>query len=438
MIFEKEIVLDANGEASVEIDSSLAQAFQADSDHRYRIEVDVRDASRRTIHSSGQVVAARQAFKIYSWNDRGYYQTGNKIVAQFQARTLSGKSVQAKGKLELMRIAYDAKREPVETLVDSWQVSTNAEGEIQQTLVAGRVGQYRLKLTLTDESNHSIEGGHLFTIRGDNAQGGDFRYSAIELVPDKSEYKVGEKVQLQINADRDDALVALFVRPQSGIYPAPRMIRLQAKSTVVEIPVASVDQPNFFVEAYTIYDGKFHQETREIFVPPEERVLDVEVKTNKPDYLPGEEAEVTIEVKLPSSNQKDRRETETRTEGTENSPETVYSSVLAVYDRSLEQIAPDAIPPDIREFFWKWRRNHHPQSQENLSQQNWHVTIEKMPPAHPLGIFGHSMADDAESLQVGMGGGGMGAVVSGAVVGCAENFKAGLPRMGWLWTWPCR
>ncbi len=220
LVFEREIVLDANGESSVEIDSSLAQAFQADSDHRYRIEVDVRDASRRTIRSSGQVIAARQAFKIYSWNDRGYYQTGNKIVAQFQARTLSGKSVQAKGKLELLRITYDAQRAPVETPVDSWQVATNAEGEIQQTLVAGRVGQYRLKLTLTDESNHSIDGGHLFTIRGDNAQGGDFRYSAIELVPDKSEYRVGEKVQLQINADRDDALVALFVRPQSGIYPA--------------------------------------------------------------------------------------------------------------------------------------------------------------------------------------------------------------------------
>ncbi len=204
------------------------------------------------------------------------------------------------------------------------------------------------------------------------------------------------------------------------------MIRLQAKSTVVEIPVASVDQPNFFVEAYTIYDGKFHQETREIFVPPEERVLDVEVTTNKPDYLPGEEAEITIEVKLPSTNQKDRRETEAQSVSKENDPETVYSSVLAVYDRSLEQIAPDAIPPDIREFFWKWRRNHHPHSQENLSQKSWQVTLEKMPPAHPLGIFGHSMADDAEAMQVGgMGGGGF-----GGGGGLRRKFQSGAAENG--------
>ncbi len=410
LVFEKDLILDEKGEASIEIDSKLAQAFQSDSDHRYRIEVDVRDASRRTLSAAGQVVAARQAFKIYGWNDRGYYQTGNKIVANFQARTLGGKSVAAKGKLELLRITYDSKRLPNETLVDSWDVSTNAEGQLQQSLEAGRIGQYRLKLTLTDDANHTIEGGQLITIRGDKAKGDDFRFSAIELVPDKSEYKVGEKVQLRINADRDDALVALFIRPQNGLYPAPRMIRLQAKSSLVEILIDDVDQPNFFVEAYTIYDGKFHSEAREIFVPPEERVLDVEVKTNKPDYLPGEEAEVTIEVKTPSSTNGEGSE-ESPKKNIENNPQAVYSSVLAVYDRSLEQIAPDAMPPDIREFFWKWRRNHHPQSQENLSRKTWQVAIEKMPSAHPLGIFGHSMADDAEAMEenaMGAFGGAMG------------------------------
>jgi alpha-2-macroglobulin len=405
LVFEKDLILDENGEASIEIDSKLAQAFQSDSDHRYRIEVDVRDASRRTQSASGQVVAARQAFKIYGWNNRGYYHTGNKIVANFQARTLSGKSVAAKGKLELLRIAYDAKRTPIETLVDSWDVVTDADGQLQHSLEAGRAGQYRLKLTLTDDAKHTIDGGQLITIRGDGASGNDFRFSAIELVPDKSEYKVGEKVRLQINADRDDALVALFIRPQNGLYPAPRMIRLQAKSSVVEIPIEAVDQPNLFVEAYTIYDGKFHQETREIFVPPEDRVLDVEVKTNKPDYQPGEEAEITIDVKLPST----LSEGEVKKDETKS--EVVYSSVLAVYDRSLEQIAPDAIPPDIREFFWKWRRSHQPQSQENLSLKTWQIAIEKMPSAHPLGIFGHSMADDfaiEEGSAFGFGGGGFG------------------------------
>ena len=358
----------------------LALAFQSDSDHRYKIDVDVRDASRRTLHASGEVIAARQAFKIYSWCNRGYYNAGEKIVANFQARTLGGKSVSAKGKLELLRVTYDPNREPIENVVDTWEVATDAEGNLEHTLQAGRAGQYRLKLTLIDEAEHSIEGGYLLTVRGDNMQGADFRFSALELVPDKSEYAVGDKVRLQINADRDDALVWLFVRPQGSVYPVPQKVQLRAKTAIVEIPVVADDQPNFFVEAFTIYDGNFHQEAREIIVPPQQRVLRCRCLTSKEAYLPGEEAEVEIVVK-----------------GIDGEP-VEGSAVLAVYDRSLEQIAPDALPPDIREFFWKWRRQHYPQSFENLSRKTSPIYIVNMPPADPLGIFGASMADDADAM----------------------------------------
>ena len=226
-----------------------------------------------------------------------------------------------------------------------------------------------------------MEGGYVVTIRGDSMRSNDFRFSALELVPDKSEYAVGEKVRLQINADRDDALVWLFLRPQGSVYTLPQKVQLREKTAIVEIPIAAGDQPNFFVEALTIYDGDFHQEAREIFVPPIQRVLDVAVSTVKSAYLPAEEAEVEIEVK-----------------GIDGEP-VAGSAILAVYDRSLEQIAPDALPPDIREFFWKWRRQHFPQSFENLSREMSPIYLETMPSAAPLGIFGHSMADDAESLE---------------------------------------
>ncbi len=380
LVLQQELTLDANGEAKLEIDSATALAFQSDSDHRYKIDVDIRDASRRTLSSSGEVIAARQAFKIYSWSQRGFYQANDKIEASFQARTLGGKAVTATGKLELLRVTYDPDREPIENVVDTWEVATDAEGNLVHVLQAGRPGQYRLKLTLTDEAKHVIEGGYLITVRGDGMQGADFRYSALELVPDKSEYKVGEKVRLQINADRDDALVWLFVRPEGSVYPVPQRVQLQAKSAIIEIPIVADDQPNFFVEALTIYDGDFHQEAREIIVPPEQRVLNVVVTTSKPDYLPGEEAEVEIDVR-----------------GIDGEP-VEGTAVLAVYDRSLEQIAPDALPPDIREFFWKWRRQHYPHSVENLSNKTSPIYIEKMPSADPLGIFGHSMADDADAI----------------------------------------
>ena len=37
------------------------------------------------------------------------------------------------------------------------------------------------------------------------------------------------------------------------------------------------DMPNFFVEVMTIADGQIHTETRELVVPPEKRMVNVEV-----------------------------------------------------------------------------------------------------------------------------------------------------------------
>lgn len=381
LVLEQEIDLDNEGQTEIEIDSALAKAVLSKFDHRYNITVEVRDASRRTITSSGQVIAARQAFKIYTWLDRGYYRVGDKIRANFLARTLGGKPVAGNGKLSLLRIQYDATDKPEETIVEQWDVQTDEQGELTFDLEAQRGGQYRLKLELTDKAEHTIEGGYLFTIRGQEDKGSDFRFSGIELIPDQQQYKPGDKVKLQINADRDDALVMLFVRPTNGVYPAPQWIQLQSKSKIIEVPVQAGDQPNFFVEAVTVYDGEVHSATREIIVPPEQRILDIKLTANKAEYLPGEEAEVEVVITDPTGEP---------VEG---------SAVLAVYDRSLDALAGDVVPRDIREFFWKWRRSHSPMDLNNLSNITFPIYIDRINPWNPIGIFGDTLADDGDNLD---------------------------------------
>jgi alpha-2-macroglobulin len=404
LVLEQELKLDDNGEAIIEIDSALAKEVFGDQDHRYSITAEVRDASRRTITATGSVIATRQAFKVYSWLNRGFYQVGDEINATFEARTLSGTPVQGKGKLELLRISYDDQRKPIETIVESWDVTTNGEGIVQQQMKAGKVGQYRLKLTLDDGQGHVVEGGYVFTVRGGPGDGKDFRYSGLELIPDKAEYAVGDTVRLQINADRDDALVLLFVRPAGGVSTKPQYIQLAAKSSTVEIKVKREDQPNFFVEALTVYDGEVYQVAREIIVPPENRVLNVSVKPSKSEYLPGEEAEVQVEVTDPSGKP------------------VSGSTTIAVYDRSLEQLAPEMIPGDIREFFWKWRRSHQVMRTNNLDWISYPVNIQDVVALMPLGIFGNTLADDGELSD---------ALMPGQAAGMGRGsmrFKGGMAR----------
>ncbi len=376
LVIEQELKLDANGEAIIEIDSELAKEVFGDQDHRYSITAEVRDASRRTIVAQGQVIAARQAFKVYSWLQHGFYQVGEEIIASFEARALTGTKTQGTGKLQLLRITYDKQRKPIETPVEQWDVKTDAEGQIRQQMKAGKVGQYRLKLVLDDGQGHSVEGGYIFTVRGGPADGKDFRYSDVELIPDKAEYAVGDTVHLQINAERDDALVMLFIRPANGIGTTPQYVQLVAKSKTIDIEVTANDQPNFFVEALTVYGGEVHQAVREIIVPPENRVLNVKVDASKSEYLPGEEAEVNVTVTDPDGKP------------------VKGSTTIAVYDRSLEQIAPEMIPGDIREFFWKWRRSHNVARATNLDWVNYPLSMIGVNGWTPLGIFGQTQADD--------------------------------------------
>jgi alpha-2-macroglobulin len=379
VVLEQELNLDATGEAKIKIDTALAKAIYGDEDHKYTISVEVRDSSRRTLTAEGSVIAAREAFKIYSWVDRGFYNIKDKIVANFHARTLDGTAIAASGGLDLLRITYAADGKPTEWLVDTFEAKTNAEGMFTQVLEAGTAGQYRLRLRLKDNAGHEVESGYIFTVRGRATDGKNFRYNGLELTTDKREYAAGETVKLMLAADRDDAQVYVFVRPSSGVYQTPKLVPLQSKSAVFEIAVTEADQPNFYVEAFTVYEGEVHQKTREIIVPPANRTLDVKLTSDKPEYLPGEEAEIELHVTDP------------------NGKPVSGSCLIAAYDSSLDQIASDVLPPDIREFFWKWRRHHYPQQRSNVDQPSYPVSINGVPPMSPLGRFGESQADDFDA-----------------------------------------
>src|SRR5262249_9264460 len=219
---------------------------------------------------------ARKPFRVYAWLGRGHYRTGDVVQAEFRAQTLDQKPVEGKGELTLYRISYNDKNEPVEKAVENWKLDTNAEGSARQRFKAAEPGQYRLSYQVTDGQKHTIQGGYLFVVRGEGFDGKGFRFNDLELVTDQREYAPGDKVKLLINTNKNDSTVLLFVRP-TGVYLAPKVLRLKGKSIEEEIAVAMKDMPNFYIEAVTVADGRVYSEVREVVVPPEKRVLNVEV-----------------------------------------------------------------------------------------------------------------------------------------------------------------
>ena len=378
VVAEVERDISPDGSLDVEIDTAIAKELHGNTDHEYSISVEVRDESRRTITGSGKVLVARKPFKVFTWIDRGYYRVGDTVGANFKAQTLDKKPVEGKGVVTLYKISYDDKKQPIETAVRRWDVNTNEEGVAEQQLKASAKGQYRLSYVLTDKKDHKIEGGYIFTIVGDGVDGSDYRFNNLELIQDKKDYVPGDKLKLQINTDRTDSTVLLFVRPTNGVYAPPKVIRLKGKTTIEDIEIAKRDMPNFFVEALTISGGKVHIETKELIVPPEKRVLNVEVLPSATTYKPGQKAKVKIKL--------------TDFNGENYSG----STVVSVYDKSVEYISGGSNVPDIKEFFWKWRRHHNPQTQESLARFSHNMSLPNKPGMDFLGVFGASVADEIE------------------------------------------
>ncbi|OGV64485.1 MAG: alpha-2-macroglobulin [Lentisphaerae bacterium RIFOXYB12_FULL_65_16] len=410
VVLDREVEIGADGTVNVEIDTRLAKEIHGDQDHRYEITAEVVDESRRTIVGTGQVLVAREPFKVYTWVDRGHYSTGDVIHAAANARTVAGKPVKAKGPLCLFRVTYDKDGNPTEKEAQRWDVETNDDGQVEMQMKASAAGQYRLACKLTDAAGHTIEGGYVFVVTGQGFDGAKFRFNDIELVPDKREYAPGETVKLMINTNRVQGTVLLFVRPANGICLPPKLIQMTGKSVIEEIAITKKDMPNFFVEALTVSDARIYSEVKEIVVPPEKRVLNVEVLPSATTYKPGETAKVRL--KLTDFLGKPFK----------------GSLVMTVYDKAVEYISGGSNVPEIKAFFWKWRRNHHAQQETNLDPYSQNVLKERERGMRPVGVFGDNadMEGAAEETTFGGPGGGRGGFggKGGARLGAVRAFKS--------------
>jgi uncharacterized protein YfaS (alpha-2-macroglobulin family) len=430
LVSEGEAALKEDGTFSVKIDTALAKELHGNEDHRYEIEAEVTDASRRTIFGKGSVLAARRPFEVYVSLDRGYYNSGDSGSVSIHARTLDGREVKATGDLVLYRITYAKDGTPSEEGVSKVAISLRemSDNASITRLTFPRGGQYRVSAKLKDEAGHEIEGISFITVRGEGFDEGiGFRFDDLELITQKDEYAPGEEVEITLNTNRPGSTVALFLRTQNSTYPEPIWLKLEGKSTTHRFKLTEADQPNLFIDAYTVSDAKVHQVTRQIVVPPKKRIATVELMPDAETYLPGQGSKVKVRVK-----------------DAEGKPFT-GQVVLTAYDKALEYISGGSNQEDIRPFFWGWKRSHYPQVADSLREVDAYLPKEGEVWMDFLGVFGAGLADAereeftrtrSRDLDVGEGRGGMAlrksampmaAMAAPAPAASADAFAGGAP-----------
>ncbi len=335
--------LAEDGSYEIEIDTSRAKEELGDRDHRYTVEAEVRDQSRRTIEGQGSVIVTRQAFYAFVETDGGWYRPQNEAFVEVRALTPDNVPVATKGEVIVYRIRYGGadNREVIEEVVKRWNAETDAEGRLSFKYPIPGEGQYRITFKAQDSWGQEVLGNAVFWVSGPKFDGRLYRFNDLEIIADKRTYQVGETAHLLVNVAENNSRILFSDDVAHGVLQRYRFIDIPSRSTVIDIPVEDWHVPNFFVEATLVRNGRIHMEGRELFVPPVKGLLNVAIKPDKPQYKPGEKGKVAVQV-------------------TDGTGEPVQGQVtLTTYDEAVTYIQ-DEFGPNPSIFFYGQKRYHEP------------------------------------------------------------------------------
>jgi uncharacterized protein YfaS (alpha-2-macroglobulin family) len=398
--------LAADGTFAVEIDTSRAKAEQADRDHRYTIEAEVRDESRRTIEGQGSILATRQEFYAFIETDGGWYQPKNEALVNIRTLTPGNQPVAASGEVIVKRISYAADN-PIaeETVLKRWDAETDADGRLSFRYPIPQEGQYRITFVTRDSAKEEVQGNSVFWVNGPKFDGRIYRFNDLEIIADKRTYKIGDTAHLLINTAENNSRVLFADEVSRGVLLHWRFLDLPSRSTVIDLPIEAKHVPNFFIEATLVRNGRIHTEARELFVPPVDGLLKLAVNSDKLIYRPGETGKVSVAA-------------------TDMTGRPVRGQVtLTAYDKAVTYIQ-DEFGPSPRLFYYGQKRYHSPyvsfsadqtfSASGNFERPEWYVGQGHEPDGWrgwwrlDESGFGLALSGEINGPLGGMGGGGGG------------------------------
>ncbi|MDX2180660.1 MAG: MG2 domain-containing protein [Bryobacteraceae bacterium] len=307
---ELEATLDAEGKTVVRV-----RAEPKNFDYRLFVEAGVTDKAGREVTGRGSSLATVGNFALHAQPDKWVYQPGDTAKIAVEARTFAGQpaagvrfsvggavgvtGADGKGTVPLAILPKDA-------AVQLPVVARTPEGrEIKETVYLWVSGVY---------------GGYQST-RGEE----------ITIVPDKRSYQPGETAKILVLTGVKNATVLLGVEGR-GLHRTETR-RNAPESFTFDVPIAPEYQPNFYVTASLLKDGKFRTGAKSVKVPPVEKILNVSVTPSKEQFKPGEPATYTVVAK----------------DFTGKPVAAEFS--LGVVDEALYGVAPDTTPAIDKNFY---------------------------------------------------------------------------------------
>jgi len=299
--------------------------------YTYRIETAVTDVSNQRVSGAKSITVHPANFYIgmkRAQNVSGFAKKGTALEFPYILTDTSGKIINDNLSLTVKKLKYSLSHEEWslvhEQSVDNTVYTRYSKTDVCDsegvvgidskgvlTLTPKASGWYTLKLSGTDTKNNHAESSIRFYVTGNNTFFyNNYNSQGINLTTDKKEYLPGDTAQILMESPlpKGDYLITV---EREGIF-ASEVRHIEKSTDVLEVPISKAFVPVVYVtvSSYSQRNGepthnfgepdmdkpKQYFGATSVFVNPYTRAFNIEIKTDKAFYKPGDQATLTLKA----------------------------------------------------------------------------------------------------------------------------------------------
>ncbi|MCB0122076.1 MAG: hypothetical protein KDE58_07520, partial [Caldilineaceae bacterium] len=292
---------DANGQWRTSYQPEATDQYDA----HYTFTAEVTDDRGLPVSGTHQLQVHWNSFAMQLSPTKWGYQSTEAISFDIATRNHDGSA--AGGKAVTVRIIHDYWDETAEReAVPPQSGTTDAQGNLRLTFTNVPQGWYRVEATSTDSRNRQVLAqNYLWVFDPAASDWYYFNNDALSILADKEHYAPGDTAELLIQSKSNG--VALLTLERDGIY-REEIVPIQGPVTTVRVPITDELAPNVTARVHLFQTGGTTEWERrreghllmaatDLIVPATDRQLSVTVSADAAQYRPGDNAQLTLQVK---------------------------------------------------------------------------------------------------------------------------------------------
>lgn len=278
---DKEMATNARGEVEFSIDTKQFEEEQVVAIHA--------SLPDEGISAAANVYVALVELSASVSTLRDLYLVGEKFEVFAQAKDLSGKPVETKFTLHILKREQTEGGLWGEREVDKAKLTTNAkDGKGSISVAPNKSGSYILRLKGEDRNGNPVTAERYVTVVGEEDK------VKLRLLTDTDTFKVGDTAPIRV-VSRADKNLALVTYEGEVIY-GHQLVTLNKGENTIQVPMAPKLSPGFVLSVSMMDGDEFYATAKTLKV---QGALQVTLKPDKEKYRPGDEVKLAVSAADP-------------------------------------------------------------------------------------------------------------------------------------------